>query len=269
MDSRLQNAIRPRNDVPISYQDLGLEPVIVDTDMDFYQNSDSEFTATQSSNAVPGGLFDDVLSGPSAGQGGLNGASSFLSPGDGSFKQLCHPEFTQGASQLHHTQSSSLSASPDNSSHSSSSNSPHHHNRNISTTSENSNSYGGAILMPNSDTPMGSMEWTSPDGLNNVDDPLHLDLDSSFPAMDGPAPLSMETDLETSNEAMNSTFDFDSAASSPSPFGTRIAPLSSARSNPMTMAFHNGPKVTNSLAQTKNASPVSNAWMPLISTCIS
>lgn len=100
--------------------------------------------------------------------------------------------------------------SPDASSRSSSSESPRNHLRQASIASTNSAAH--------SENPLASAgypteDWMRPE-LSSVKEESPFNIEPSFP-MDGG--FSMDPDLETSNQAMDAAFDFESAASSPSP----------------------------------------------------
>ncbi|KAJ5247256.1 hypothetical protein N7468_002239 [Penicillium chermesinum] len=101
--------------------------------------------------------------------------------------------------------------SPDNSSHSSSSESPSNHLRQASIASTNS--------VAHSDHPFISAgfsteDWMHPE-LSSVKEESPFTIEPSYP-MDGYS-MGQGPDLESSNKAMDAAFDFESAASSPSP----------------------------------------------------
>ncbi|EPS25756.1 hypothetical protein PDE_00692 [Penicillium oxalicum 114-2] len=106
--------------------------------------------------------------------------------------------------------------SPDNSSRSSSSESPRNHLRHTSITSSNSAAHSENIMVP---TGFTSDDWMRPD-LSSVKEESPFTIDPSYP-VDGGA-LMDHSDLEFSNKAMDAAFDFESAASSPSPLKMEI-----------------------------------------------
>ncbi len=65
--------------------------------------------------------------------------------------------------------------------------------------------------------------WRPDELMVGGDDPTFGLDNTGFPSLGGLSdPLSMEPDYEMSNKTMESHFDFDSAASSPSPFDASI-----------------------------------------------
>ncbi|KAJ5331332.1 hypothetical protein N7476_001115 [Penicillium atrosanguineum] len=104
--------------------------------------------------------------------------------------------------------------SPDNSSRSSSSESPRIHLRQTSVASTNSVAHSENQL-PSAGFP--SEDWMRPD-LASVKEESPFTIEPSYP-MDAGFP-----DLESSNKAMDAAFDFESAASSPSPLKTENPP---------------------------------------------
>ncbi|KAJ6091643.1 hypothetical protein N7467_003612 [Penicillium canescens] len=114
--------------------------------------------------------------------------------------------------------------SPDDSSRSSSSESPRNHVRQTSIASTNSAAH--------SENPMVSInysdDWMRPE-LSSVKEESPFNIEPSFP-MDGG--FSMDPDLEVSNKAMDAAFDFESAASSPSPLKSDHASLPRPQKRP-------------------------------------
>lgn len=112
--------------------------------------------------------------------------------------------------------------SPDNSSRSSSSESPRNHLRQASTTSTTS--------VAHSDNPLAAVgysseAWMHPE-LASVKEESPFNIEPSYPMSSS---YSMEPDMETSNKAMDAAFDFESAASSPSPLLTEGQPQRSTQ----------------------------------------
>lgn len=120
--------------------------------------------------------------------------------------------------------SDTQSDSPADSSHASSADSPVRHLRN---TSLNSNHSG--IFSPGSADAkgFGTNGWANGGGFTaNQDGYFGQNGESSFWKTD----ISMDGDIELSNKAMDSAFDFDSAASSPSPLKMDTAAESNGKS---------------------------------------
>ncbi|KAJ5682305.1 Immunoglobulin E-set [Penicillium macrosclerotiorum] len=103
--------------------------------------------------------------------------------------------------------------SPDNSSRSSSSESPRNHLRHASVASTNSAAHSEN---PMTSAGFPSEDWMRPE-LSSVKEESPFTIEPSYPIHNG---FSMDPDLETSNKAMDAAFDFESAASSPSPLKT-------------------------------------------------
>lgn len=104
------------------------------------------------------------------------------------------------------------------------------------------------------------LEWRSDDVMVGADDPSY-GLDSNvFPSLGGlPDPLSMEPDYELSNKTMENHFDFDSAASSPSPFdsGGVSAPSSIGAVKNMDLSYQRTHRPGNKFGYSGRMLPVS------------
>ncbi|KAL5049704.1 hypothetical protein BDW71DRAFT_175289 [Aspergillus fruticulosus] len=193
-----------------------LDPIVVDDDMvNPYQDTDMDFLGAarlQLSSENAGQDFDDLFSRASSSRTVTESNPPCLSPSELSLKRsyqdhepLRHPEvFT----------SDSPAESPEDSSRSSSSESPRNHLRDPSVASSTSAVHSENTVMPFGYT---AEDWVNPD-YDHVKDESLFGFDASLPNLEGPYPA--ETDLESSNKAMDAAFDFESAASSPSPLKT-------------------------------------------------
>lgn len=197
-----------------------LDPIIVDDEMEnAYQDADIDFldpARLQMSSGNAGQEFDDLLAHTSSSRTLTDSESACLSPSALSVKR-------QYAEQEHLRQPRIMTAhspaeSPDNSSRSSSSESPR--NQHLRHSSVASSAVGENTMMPFGYT--SSDDWMNPDLESVKEEPL-FGLDSSaLQPMDNGLP--MDGDLESSNKAMDAAFDFESAASSPSPLKTDVTP---------------------------------------------
>ncbi|KAL4934626.1 putative membrane-tethered transcription factor (SPT23) [Aspergillus undulatus] len=198
-----------------------LEPIVVDEDMvNPYQDTKMGFldpAGLQFSSENAGQEFDDLFSRASSSRTVADSNPPCLSPSELSLKR----SYTDHES-LRHRQtftSDSSAESPEDSSPSSSSESPRNHLRNSSVASSASAVYSENTVMPFGYT---SEDWVNPEYDHPKEESL-FGFDASLPNLEGPYPA--ETDLESSNKAMDAAFDFESAASSPSPLKTGSTPL--------------------------------------------
>ncbi|KAL4900309.1 hypothetical protein BDW74DRAFT_96230 [Aspergillus multicolor] len=232
-----------------------LDPIVVDDDMmNPYQDTDMDFLDTarlQLSSENAGQEFDDLFSRASSSRAVAESNPPCLSPSELSLKRsyqdesLRHPEvFT----------SDSPAESPEDSSPSSSSESPRNHLRNPSVASSTSAVHSEHTVMPFGYT---SDEWVNSD-YDHVKDESLFGFDASLPNLEGPYPA--EADLESSNKAMDAAFDFESAASSPSPLKSGI-PLPKIQKGSSRSRLPRAP----SSVKRKSASPrISQATVPFI-----
>lgn len=187
------------------------EPIIVDSEMGNPENDRDlccfDPSVLQSSTPNANAEFDDMFFRPSS-AGELSDAVSYLSPSNLNSKP--HPNVPPNVAESHSSPSDTRSESPEGSSRDSSADSPPTHIRNTSLASDHS-----GVFSPTSvgNDQFFSIKWSEPD----ISDP-----GGSFVVQNGGvAPVKgefvTETDLELSNKAMDSAFDFESAASSPSP----------------------------------------------------
>jgi hypothetical protein len=182
-----------------------------DTDMDFLDS-----TRLQLSSEHAGQDFDDLFTRAAPSRTVAESDPPCLSPSELSLKRSYHEQDT-----LRHPKvfaSNSPAESLDNSSPSSSSESPRNHLRNPSVASSTSAVHSENTVMPFGYT---SDDWVNPD-YDHVKDESLFGFDASLPNLEGPYPA--ETDLESSNKAMDAAFDFESAASSPSPLTAGVTP---------------------------------------------
>lgn len=143
--------------------------------------------------------------------------------------------------------------SPDASSRSSSSESPRNHLRQASIASTNSAAH--------SENPLASAgypteDWMRPE-LSSVKEESPFNIEPSFP-MDGG--FSMDPDLETSNQAMDAAFDFESAASSPSPL--KVENLQQHNTHKPSKSQTWSPSASSAVPPQHNAATASQAQAP-------
>ncbi|KKZ62950.1 hypothetical protein EMCG_02660 [[Emmonsia] crescens] len=196
-----------------------LEPVIVDGEMENpYGDGDTNcfdpaVLESTASNGAEG--FDDLFLRPSTATQASN-STSCLSPAR--LMKAGHQHSSANFAATHSPLSDTRSDSPEDSSHSSSADSPPGHLRNGSLTSNNS-----AVFSQNSTAGerFSTPGWPSLDDFTVGDLPLFGQINGT-PSFN--SDYTLDTDLETSNKAMSSAFDFDSAASSPSPLKMEITP---------------------------------------------
>lgn len=194
-----------------------LDPVIVDDEMqNAYEDADMEFldpARLQMSSGPAGQEFDDLLARATSSRTLNDAESTCLSPSELSKQRGADSENLR---QPRVMSADSPAESPDNSSRSSSSESPRNHFRHPSVASSASAIPSEGAMMPFGYT---SEDWTNPDLESVKEEPLFgLDSSSLHPMTNGFP--SMTGDLESSNKAMDAAFDFESAASSPSPLKT-------------------------------------------------
>lgn len=181
-----------------------LDPIIMDDDMEStFRNANMDFldpTKLEMSSENGGAEFDDLFARATTSR--TNGAS--------------HSKPYQDQNPLRQVPSLSADSpaeSADDSSRSSSSESPRNHLRHTSVASTNSAAHSENPL-PSAN--YSTEDWMRPE-LSSVKEESPFNIVPSFP-MDGS--FSMDPDLEVSNKAMDAAFDFESAASSPSPLKT-------------------------------------------------
>ncbi|KAJ5091695.1 hypothetical protein NUU61_006565 [Penicillium alfredii] len=177
-----------------------LDPIIMDDEMEStFRNANVDFldpTKLDMSPENAGGAFDDLFARASNSRSNAESSKPYQNQ-----NPLRQPPLMTADSPAE---------SPDNSSRSSSSESPRNHLRQASVASTNSASH--------SDHPLASAgfpseDWMRPE-LSSVKEESPFTIEPSYPMHGG---FSMDPDLETSNKAMDAAFDFESAASSPSP----------------------------------------------------
>jgi hypothetical protein len=176
--------------------DDDIESTLRNANMDFLDP-----TKLEMSTESAGGDFDDLFARTTTSR--PNGASGPSKPYQD--QNPLRPVQTLAAD--------SPAESPDDSGRSSSSESPRNHLRQTSIASTNSAAHSENPL---ASTSYPSEDWMRPE-LSSVKEESPFNIDPSFP-MDGG--FSMDPDLEVSNKAMDAAFDFESAASSPSPLKT-------------------------------------------------
>lgn len=187
-----------------------LDPVIMDDDMESaFANANMDFldpTKLEMPSGSAGGAFDDLF------------ARTTNSHSKHAAEPSKHYQDQHPLRQPPVLAADSPAESPDASSRSSSSESPRNHLRQTSIASTNSAAHSENPL-PSAGYP--TEDWMMRPELSSVKEESPFNIEPSFP-MDGG--FSMDPDLETSNQAMDAAFDFESAASSPSPLKTENPP---------------------------------------------
>ena len=198
-----------------------LDPIVVDDEMENpYHTNNMDFLDSarlQMSSENAGQDFDDLFSHPTSSRTVTEQGSTCLSPSELSVKRP-YQEQQDALRPPNIVKSDSPAESPDNSSRSSSSESPRNHLRNPSVSSSTSAVHSENHMMPFGYT---SEDWVNSD-LGSVKEESLFNFDPSLPNVEVPFPT--EPDLESSNKAMDAAFDFESAASTPSPLRTEPAP---------------------------------------------
>ncbi|EAS31394.3 membrane-tethered transcription factor [Coccidioides immitis RS] len=205
----------PPVNVSASPKFAGCEPFIVDSDMGSLDEEgdlrcfDPSVLEVSGPNTVHD--FEDLFIRPSS-SAQMSDAMSCMS--DLTSKATTHRHPPAAESRL--SPSDSRSESPGESSNGSSANSPLGHTRNLSLFSNPSEAFSPGSVGTDQFLPT----WP-----NSHDYSL---AEESFVAQDGRSlsvkeEYATETDIEMSNKAMDSAFDFESAASSPSPLASRAA----------------------------------------------
>ena len=198
-----------------------LDPIVVDDDMDAaYQDPNLDFLDPSGLSATTesaGRDFDDLFARSTSSRTVTDSESTCLSPADLSAKRP-YPEADLLKPSV--VKSDSPAESPDDSSRSSSSESPRNHIRTSSLASS-------AVYSENPNMPFGytTEDWINPE-LMSVKEEDSFSFDPSVSLIDGP--FGTEPD-PTENVMMNSAFDFESAASSPSPLKTDPPPQPTQR----------------------------------------
>lgn len=235
-----------------------LEPIIMDDEIESaFRSANMDFldpTQLDLSAEVAGNDFDDLFSHvASSRQTRPNAVPEPAKPyADG--HPLKQPPAVAADSPVE---------SPDNSSRSSSSESPRNHLRQTSTTSTSS--------VAHSDNPLAaagysSEAWMHPE-LTSVKEESPFNIEPSY-TMAGN--YSMDGDVETSNKAMDAAFDFESAASSPSPLLAQGQPPPNAQKPPKSQLW--SPSSASAKPASNEAVPPPSVSIPVAShqtTCIS
>jgi hypothetical protein len=217
-----------------------LDSQLHDNDLRFFDDAVAQNSPTSATR-----IFDEFYSSPPASRGFTESVASPASASVLSKQPLLQPQ--SDLNTLRQTYSGSSSNSPGTLSHGSSSSSSHQLNKTIS------NHANSKIKRePSRSGPGPTMDWTTADGMQNGDDPLFGLDDAALPPLD---PLT-DPDFTMSNQTMANDFDFDSAASSPSPFGLAMPTNTSVRSGPSTTMAFRSPGIDSPVTQTKSASPV-------------
>ncbi|KAL5361795.1 hypothetical protein BJX96DRAFT_89496 [Aspergillus floccosus] len=233
-----------------------LEPIVVDDQMENpYQDSNLDFLDSarlQMSSENAGRDFDDLFAHSTSSRTVTESGSVCLSPSELSVKRPYQEQDVLRQPDL--VKSDSPAESPEASSRSSSSESPRNHIRNPSVASSTSAVHSENTMMPFGYT---SEDWINPD-LATVKEEIMFGFDPSLPSMETETPFPAETDLESSNKAMDAAFDFESAASSPSPLRTGTTPQPMPQKmadSQFRSASNSAPKHSPSPQMLKNGSP--------------
>lgn len=202
-----------------------LDPIVVDDDMEaVYQDTNLDFldpSGLSGTTESAGRDFDDLFAHSTSSRTVTDSDSTCLSPAELSVKRP-YPE-ADVLKQPSIVKSDSPAESPDDSSHSSSSESPRNHIRAASLASS-------AVYSENPNMPFGytTEEWVNTE-LMPVKEDDTFSFDPSVSLIDGQ--FGAEPD-PTENVMMNSAFDFESAASSPSPLKTDPPPQPMSQRGP-------------------------------------
>lgn len=220
--------MKPDNDIFLPTTSTLSSPLILDSDMgEALQDSDLEFFDSALPNDSPSNrlTFEDGFLTSSPSSRSLQ-HDQYSDSGLQSKQYQVAQHLLSNIGQESQTLSTHLSVSPGTSSQVSSSDSSTRHKRKTSSNSSQSAVATADTIM--TDEKDGS-EWRPDDLMVGGDDPSYALDNTGFPSLGGLSdPLSMETDYELSNKTMENHFDFDSAASSPSPFDAGILPASSS-----------------------------------------
>lgn len=193
-------------------------PFIFDSEMSGQLDSDPDFEFFDSSNVPleaansPGIFFAEDLT---------TDSSQFLdacSPAPSAYKTPNQGQGTLIDTTLQHTFSAPSTASPAGSSPDSGSDSSEYKRKSSSESSRSALTLGDAVMADDEDMGM----WKTEEARVGKDGP-------GFGTFDGTInPASMNTNFEFNDKTMENDFDFESAASSPSPFGTGPADMESS-----------------------------------------
>lgn len=197
-----------------------MEQSYQDASLDFLDPSRLQLSAEDT-----GRDFDDLFARGSASRTTANTEVNCSSP-----SQLSLGKHFGDAGTLkapHIVAPDSSADSPDNSSRSSSSESPRNHLRNSSVASSaNSAVHSDHTLIAAGLSPE---HWMSPH-FSTLKDDAFYGLNSTFPVVD--ERFLADGDIESSNKAMDAAFDFESAASSPSPLNQAISLQAKSKMKP-------------------------------------
>lgn len=222
-----------QSDAPSSPSFPVLEPIILDAEMDnLYGDRDMEFfdPSILDDSQHADRDSENFLAGRS-GNRAISDSLSSIAPSQLGVKQP-YRETTPAKQPSNPPRPESLSDSPGNSSGSCSSISSGNHLRQTSFNSNVSGSF--------SESPMFAKQY--PPSWSRTEDPM-LGLDSEINAL--PGGFSIGTDIESSNKAMDSAFDFDGAASSPSPLKSELTPPADSQTVSPRLPLSNALNVSN------------------------
>lgn len=218
-----------------------LEPIILDEEMDnLYGDRDAEFfdPSVLDDSQHPDRDSENFLAGRS-GNRAISDSLTSIAPSQLGVKQP-YKETNPAKQPPNPPPPESLSDSPGNSSGSCSSTSSGNHLRQESFNSSASGAFA--------ESPMFAKQY--PPSWSGTEDPM-LGLDTEINSL--PGGFSIGTDIESSNKAMDSAFDFDGAASSPSPLKSEPTPPAESQTVSPRMQLSNTAKVSNQASHTKSS----------------
>ncbi|KAK2764268.1 hypothetical protein FQN54_008960 [Arachnomyces sp. PD_36] len=237
--------MRP-SDTPSSPSFPALEPIILDAEMEnIYGDKDMEFfnPSVLDASSPRHDRGEDFFPGTAGNQAIANS----IAPSQLGVKQP-HRDADNSAHAPNPPPPESLSDSPGDSSGSCSSTSSGNHFRHTSFNSTFSGAFG--------ESPTLSKQY--PPSWSNANDSI-LGIDTDFNTMSG---FSMGADIESSNKAMDSAFDFEGAASSPSPLKVESTPPAESQNVSPRTRMSGISKASDQASHSKSSSHFSQPMSP-------
>lgn len=215
--------MKPDDDPILPTIDDWSSPLILDSDMgDSLQDTDLEFFDSTLPHDPP--ASDRALEDGLAASSAIQENNQFNTNANSEFQTEQQRDLLQSPSLCAaqaEVAPAKLSISPPTSSQGSSSDSSKRHKRKSSSASSQSAVCPADTIMTDG---KDNQMWGADDVMAGGEDPSYALDNTGFPSLGGLSdPLSMDGDYDMSNKAMENHFDFDSAASSPSPFDAGIA----------------------------------------------
>lgn len=234
-----------QSDTPSSPSFPVLEPLILDADMEnMYGDTDMEFfdpSVLNDSSQPPDRDSENFLA-ERSGNRAIADSLTSIAPSQLGVKQQSYRETNPTKHNPNPPLSESLSDSPGDSSGSGSSTTSGNHLRQTSFNSNVSGSFG--------ESPTFAKQY--PPGWSGTGEPLFgLDTDTDMNTL--PDGFSIGADIESSNKAMDSAFDFDGAASSPNPLKSESSPPAESDTISPRMRASNASKAPNQASHTKSS----------------